>query len=185
MFYRYLPGPHIPRPHLCKSILSFCVDRVRTSQATNAVNRRIRGAYLKMHGPVCIPKHVGASLCCTRCPMTGRTPAARSRRITTFAASDNLITDSEPGEPLLAGPSFLRPEATSRACAVASTAALLGFSVMADELPALRLFILTYSVWAMGEWIVHRCSTVSACHDTDSDWWFQGLADPGFELTLL
>ena len=113
-----------------------------------------------MHRPICIPKHCGVSFCSARCPMSGCTPASRSRLITPLAASDaseNLITDSEPREHLLAGPSFLRPEATSRACAVASTAALMGFSVMADDLPALRLMILTYGVWAMGEWIVHRC----------------------------
>ena len=109
-----------------------------------------------MHRPICC----GVSFCSTRCPMVGCTPASRSRLVTTFAASDasdSLVTDSEPREHLQAGPSFLRPEATSRACAVASTAALMGFSVMADDLPALRLMILTYGVWAMGEWIVHRC----------------------------
>lgn len=156
--HRHLP---VATPRVPKSILSFCVDRVRTSQTTNAVNCRIGGAASIKMRPVYVPRYCGV-LSSTRCPMTVCTPP-RSRQITTtFVASDapaSLITDSEPRDHPLAGPSFLRPEATSRASAVASTAVLLGFSVMADDLPALRLLILTYSVWAMGEWIVHRCST--------------------------
>ena len=58
---------------------------------------------------------------------------------------------------------FSRPTIAQRLLAIGTTASALGFSILSDELPALRLLILSYSVWAMGEWIVHR--QVQNCGD--------------------
>ncbi len=59
---------------------------------------------------------------------------------------------------------FTRLSAGERSGALLATCALLGFVVVADDFPAVRLAILTYMVWAMGEWLVHRWVGVSLCH---------------------
>ncbi len=55
-----------------------------------------------------------------------------------------------------AAPTYSRPTWEARASAVLTSGALLGFAVASDDLPALRLTILTYALWAGSEWVVHR-----------------------------
>ena len=76
---------------------------------------------------------------------TGRSTG--SSRVHAQASPENA-----PSVPL----TYAKPAIEQRQLVVLASAALLGFSVLSDDLPLLRLIILTYSVWATGEWIVHR-----------------------------
>lgn len=51
---------------------------------------------------------------------------------------------------------FFRLERSTQATAILVTSSLLGFCGLSDDLPALRLGILTYLLWAYGEWVVHK-----------------------------
>ena len=75
-----------------------------------------------------------------------------------YPSSSHTSSSIDVGQPLDAAErvTFTRPTIADRTWAMGITASALGFSILSDELPALRLLILTYSVWAMREWIVHR-----------------------------
>eukprot|EP00873_Tetraselmis_striata_P002628 jgi/Tetstr1/422892/TSEL_013676.t1 len=84
----------------------------------------------------------------------------RTRLLPAGAASTSApIADDEPIERERDGVSrvtFERAGLETQFVAALATGGLLGFAVLSDELPALRLAVLTYALWAAGEWTVHR-----------------------------
>ncbi len=51
---------------------------------------------------------------------------------------------------------YHRTPSETRVAAWASLTATLGYILSSDSLPGLRLMLLTYIVWAVGEWTIHR-----------------------------
>ena len=67
-----------------------------------------------------------------------------------------VAESSDPKAPAGMKVSFSRVSHGSRLGAAALTSGALGFCVLADDIPAVRLGLLTYFLWASGEWVVHK-----------------------------